>query len=130
VSSSQSPAVGTIAWRDLTVPNADVVRDFYSAVVGWQPEPLDMGGYADFVMKSPASGEAVAGICYARGDNADLPPQWLSYVFVENLDASLRRCTENGGTVLTPVRGEGGSRFCVIQDPAGAVLALMEVAAG
>ena len=57
---SQSPAVGTIAWRDLTVSNADVVRDFSRAVVGWQAEPLDMGGYADFVMKAPG-GEAVAG---------------------------------------------------------------------
>jgi predicted enzyme related to lactoylglutathione lyase len=126
VTTSEAPAIGTIAWRDLTVPDAAVVRDFYSAVVGWQAEPLSMGEYDDFVMKSPANGEAIAGICYARGGNADLPPQWLSYVIVENLDASLQRCTENGGTVLTHVKGEGGGRYCVIRDPAGAVLALME----
>jgi predicted enzyme related to lactoylglutathione lyase len=131
VTSPQSPAVGTIAWRDLTVPNADDVRDFYGAVVGWQPEPLDMGGYSDFVMKSPASGEAVAGICYARGDNADLPPQWLVYVVVANLESSLQVCIEGGGTTVTGIKGGGGgSRYCVIRDPAGAVPALMESGAG
>ena len=29
------PPVGTIGWTDLTVPDADGLRDFYSAVVGW-----------------------------------------------------------------------------------------------
>jgi hypothetical protein len=39
--------VGTIGWFDLTVPNADEVRDFYRAVVGWGVEECEMGGYSD-----------------------------------------------------------------------------------
>jgi predicted enzyme related to lactoylglutathione lyase len=86
-----------------------------------------MGNYADYFMKSPVTGDTVAGVCHARGENADLPPQWLVYIAVEDLDASMRRCVENGGTVLTEVKGsEGDSRYCVIRDPAGAVLALMQ----
>ena len=82
-------------------------------------------------MKSPATGDVVAGICHARGFNADLPPQWLVYVAVDDLDASLRRCTEHGGALLTAVKGgEGSPRYCVIRDPAGAVLALMEQGTG
>lgn len=42
-----SPKPGTIAWHDLTVPYADPIRDFYEAVAGWRPEPVDMGGYSD-----------------------------------------------------------------------------------
>jgi uncharacterized protein len=80
------PAPGTIGW-DLTVPNAAVVRDFYSAVAGWRAEPVDMGDYSNFAMTSPATSAPVAGICYARGENADLPPQRLLYVLVSDIGA-------------------------------------------
>lgn len=125
--SNEQPEVGTIAWTDLTVPDAEAVRNFYSEVVGWQFEPVDMGGYHDFNMNLPESGKTVAGICHSRGPNADLPPQWLIYITVENLDASVKRCEELGGKVLAGPKGGGEyGRFCVIQDPAGAVAALFE----
>lgn len=124
---SGTPATGTIAGFDLTVSDAPGIRDFYASVIGWRPEPVDMGEYADFAMVSPASGDWVAGVCHAPSENADLPPQWLVYIAVDDLDQSLRRCQEGGGTVLTGVKGGGdGGRYCVIRDPAGAVLALME----
>ena len=119
---------GTMIGFDLTVPDAESIRDFYAAVVGWEPEPLDMGGYADYFMKAPGSGATVAGIVHARGENADLPPQWLTYIVVEDLEASLRHCTERGGTRVTDIKGAAGEqRYCVIQDPAGAYLALIEL---
>jgi predicted enzyme related to lactoylglutathione lyase len=127
VSEAQHPKVGAIAWCDLTVPNATEVRDFYRGVVGWETADFDMGGYSDYCMNVPADGKTVAGICHARGLNADLPPQWLLYISVEDLDRSIRRCTELGGRVLAgPKPFCSGGRFCVIQDPAGAVAALCE----
>lgn len=120
--------LGSIAGFDLTVPDADGIRDFYSSVVGWSPEPLDMGGYADYMMRSPETGEPLAGICHARGLNADLPPQWLVYITVANLEASLARCVSLGGAQVTPIQGDPGAdhSYCVIKDPAGAILALMQ----
>ena len=121
------PEIGSIGWVDLTVPNAVEVRDFYAQVVGWKPQGLDMGGYEDFVMAAPGSGEGKAGVCHARGGNAGLPPVWLVYLVVEDLDASAARCVELGGKILAPARAAGPSgRFCVIQDPAGAVAALFQ----
>jgi predicted enzyme related to lactoylglutathione lyase len=129
MSDTQGADVGAITWTDLTVNNAEAVRDFYSQVVGWQTEPVDMGGYSDFNMKSPTSQKTIAGICHARGANADLPAQWLLYITVENVDASATRCVELGGKVITGPKGmEGYGRYCVIQDPAGAVSALFEPA--
>lgn len=118
---------GRIGWVDITVADADRVRQFYSEVVGWTATPLDMGGYSDFVMSEPAGGEPIAGICHARGTNANLPPTWLVYLTVADLDASLARALELGGEVVSPVRnyGEHG-RYCVIRDPAGAFAALYE----
>ena len=94
--------------------------DFYAAVVGWKPDPCDMGGYNDYSMVAP-DGECIAGVCHARGVNADIPPQWLMYVNVENLERSLVECNKHGGSVLVAPRGVMGGQMCVIRDPAGTV---------
>jgi len=118
---------GSIAWTDLTVPDAERIRDFYAAVVGWKASPVDMGGYADFSMAPPAGGNPVAGVCHARGDNAGLPAQWLLYMVVERLDDSVSKCVELGGRVIVGPKTMGSyGRYCVIEDPAGAVAALFE----
>lgn len=127
MSDNPRPNVGTIGWLDITVPQADVLRDFYREVVGWQAQEVDIGEYADYTMHAP-SGEAVAGICYARGQNADQPPQWLMYIVVADIHASLTACEQLGGTILVPLRDMGGSMLSVIQDPAGAVAALFQPA--
>lgn len=125
MSNSAKSEVGTITWTDLTVANAEAVRDFYSAVVGWKSSPVDMGGYNDYNMNTPESGKTAAGICHTRGVNAELPPQWLVYITVEDVDKSAARCVELGGKVIAGPKGMGGhGRYCVIQDPAGAVAAL------
>ena len=91
-------------------------------------EPVSMGDYSDFSMVPPGSEEPVAGICHARGVNADLPPVWLIYIVVENLEASLAACTERRRRVLVGPKGMGpGSAYAVIKDPAGAVSALYQV---
>ncbi|GAA3933884.1 hypothetical protein GCM10023085_14000 [Actinomadura viridis] len=38
----------------------------------------------------------------------------------------LARCAELGGAVVSGPKGQGPGAYCVIQDPAGAVLALMQ----
>ena len=124
MSDDEGTKVGTLAWRDLTVDDAESLHTFYKQVVGWESQRVEMDGYSDFNMVAPGSGETVAGICHARGSNANLPPQWLMYVVVEDVDASARSCVELGGTVLDGPRELGGGRFCVIRDPAGAVCAL------
>jgi uncharacterized protein len=120
--------VGSVLWLDLTVPAAEEIRDFYAAVVGWKPEPLSMGDYDDYMMLTPDGGEiGNSGVCHARGENADLPPYWMAYIAVADLEASVRQCEERGGTVISGPKGDAEhGRFCVIRDPAGAVLALMQ----
>lgn len=126
------PVVGTVGWMDLTVEDADGVRDFYRQVVGWGSEglPMDGGAYEDYVMSSPA-GASVGGVCHARGPNAGLPPVWLVYVYVADLDASLEACQDHGGTLISGPRDAGGQgRFAVIRDPAGAAIGLFQAKTG
>ena len=118
--------IGKIGWIDITVDDAPALRDFYTSVVGWKPVDLSMGGYSDFNMTMPDSGEPAAGICHARGENTDLPPQWLIYIVVADAEESARICADKGGTVMAQPRPMGGGKFCVIEDPGGAVAALWQ----
>jgi len=127
VAEYHAPPPGHIGWIDLTMPDAVGLRDFYQDVTGWTANGLDMGGYEDYNMIPAGSEAPVAGICHARGSNQDMPPVWMIYIMVRDLDESVRRCTERSGKLRKPVSSLGGmGRYCVIEDPAGAVAALFE----
>jgi hypothetical protein len=110
---TESTEVGKIGWIDKTV-------------VGWETDDVDMGGYSDYVMKMPASGDGVAGVCHAQGSNADLPSGWLIYIIVADVEHSAALCSANGGKIVLPPRDLAGGRFCVIEDPGGSIAALYQ----
>jgi predicted enzyme related to lactoylglutathione lyase len=121
------PPVGQIGWIDLTVSDADALRDFYADVTGWTVTPLSMGDYNDYCVSPPGADKPVAGVCHARGENAKVPPVWIIYIMVADLDESVRRCLARGGKVRVAERVMPGSgRFCIIEDPAGAVAGLFQ----
>lgn len=121
----QPSNTGRIEWMDLTVDDASRVKDFYCSVVGWSSSEVDMGMYSDYNINLPGTETTVAGVCHAKGGNANLPSQWLIYVRVDNVAESAQQCEKRGGKVIDGPRRMGGSNFCVIEDPAGAVLALI-----
>lgn len=145
--------LGEMAWMDLSVPDATNVSKFYQAVLGWEIDPVKMTqgdeAYEDFVMTSVKpesvkcstnhdsddieSKEAEAltnrlmtGICHARGDNEDMPAMWLPYFLVKNIDESIMKVTENGGSLFTKIKNVGADRYVVLKDPAGAMAAIYQ----
>ena len=120
--------IGKVGWIDITVDDATGLSDFYARVTGWKPNSVSMGDYSDFVMMMPGSDHAAAGICHARGSNAELPRQWLIYIIVADADKSAAECTARGGKVLVAPRPLSGGRFCVIEDPSGAIAGLFQTA--
>ena len=123
--SEEKVGAGTVVWRDVTVENASELREFYTRVTGWKADPVSMGDYNDFSMLAEG-GDCVAGVYHARGANAGMPAQWLIYIKVADLDQSIAECTALGGKVIHGPRSMGESRFCVIQDPSGAVAGLIQ----
>lgn len=118
--------LGRIGWVDLTVGPAVQVRDFYQAVVGFDIRPVDMGGYEDFCLVPKGGADPVAGVCHARGPNAEVPPVWLVYFVVADVAAAARTTQERGGRILIAPRPLSGGQFAVIADPAGAICALFQ----
>ena len=117
---------GSIVWHDLTIDNATEVRDFYKKVVGWEHDDHSMGAYNDYVLHPAGDSNTAVGVCHARGSNAGMPPQWLMYVQVDDVQESCRQAIHEGGDVVEGPRDMGGKMFAVIKDPAGAVVAIIE----
>lgn len=118
-------SIGSIGWIDLTVTNASEVKDFYAEVIGWKPEGLSMGDYEDFNMT--IDGEPRTGICHKKGPNANIPSQWMIYINVADMSASTQAVEKLGGKLLSEIKSMGGyGKFCIIEDPAGAVCTLFE----
>jgi uncharacterized protein len=125
--SSEEIKYGKIGWIDLTVPDAGKLKEFYSKVAGWNAVPLSMGDYDDYVMSPSDEGDAAAGICHARGVNEGLPPYWMIYINVRNIEESVTECRKMGGEIIKEIRNMGDyGKFAVIKDPAGAYAALFE----
>ncbi|MFC2084955.1 VOC family protein [Bacteroidota bacterium] len=123
--SENKTGIGTVSWVDLTVNNAEELKDFYKEVIGWKTESVPMGDYHDFNMISPGTQEVQAGICNAKGANSNLPSHWMIYLTVENVNKSAESCRELGGKIIIEPKNMGNyGRCAVIQDPAGAVCAL------
>jgi predicted enzyme related to lactoylglutathione lyase len=128
-SSDATASVGFISWLDLTVSDAPATRDFYRHVVGWSVQDVDMEDaserYADYNMLRD-DGMPAAGVCHARGTNLGLPPVWMIYLPVGDLEESLRRVRKGGGKLIQEVmRADGGYAYAVVEDPVGATLALV-----
>lgn len=117
------PQLGEFVGLDISIPQATELRNFYQHLVGWKAEGLDMDSYTDYMMIPAQEETPVAGICHRRGINANLPAYWLPYVGVADLSNSMTICKSLGGKVII----EPQSNYCVIQDPAGAYIALMQI---
>lgn len=125
------PPVGTIVSADITSGNAEALRDFYAAVMGWQVHPMPMGDYDDYVMMGPDGGWA-GGVCHLRGVNANQPADtWVVCFRVANVAESVAQVEANGGKLVGNVRDAGpGSTYAVLQDPQGGYVAIIDFPSG
>ena len=117
---------GCISWVDLSVSDASAACDFYSQVIGWSAQEVEMrdgeNRYADYEMLD-RNGKAAAGICHARGVNADIPPVWMLYLPVGDLSESVRVAKQEGGRIIS--EKDGNHAQAVIEDPVGACFAIV-----
>jgi predicted enzyme related to lactoylglutathione lyase len=78
-------------------------------------------------MIAPEDELVISGICNDRNVNAGIPPVWIMYINVANLDESIEKVVQRGGEVIHGPRNMGEkARYCIIKDPAGAFCGLFE----
>lgn len=120
------PSIGTMVSIENTSDNADEVRDYYSAVLGWNVHPISMGEYDDYVMLAQDD-SWVAGICHRRGPNADLSGGWIPCVRVVNVESAIAEAIRLGGKQIGTTRETSpGSHYAVIEDMNGAMVSVID----
>lgn len=123
-----SYAHGTPSWVDLSTPDTAAAKTFYCELFGWDAEDVDAGDSAVYTMFR-LNGKAVAGMGEQAAEQRErgIPPFWLSYITVDDIDAVAARVAELGGQVhMEPFDVMDAGRMALIMDPQGATFALWQ----
>lgn len=114
---------GTFNWVELATPDPDGARDFYTGLFGWDSESRP-GGHGERLVFSK-DGKRVSALD-KMGERQPVPA-WLSYIAVDDLDATASQATDLGASILMgPFEAGSAGRMAVIADPTDAVVALWE----
>lgn len=119
---------GTFSWVDLTTPDQDAAKAFYSALLGWEANDIPIGDGVFYSMMA-LGGKRVAAISPQPSQQRDAgaPPAWNSYITVTDADAAAERAKELGGTAHAPAWDVmDAGRMAVLQDPQGAYFAVWQ----
>ena len=118
---------GDFIWYELLTPDQDAARSFYEKVVGWTIDK-SADNEMDYRMINSASGP-IAGSMTLTADmqSGGMPPCWLGYIAVDNVDDVVEATTAAGGAVhMEPHDLDGVGRIAFLADPSGALFYVMK----
>lgn len=116
---------GTFSWTDLATSDPDGAKRFYGELFGWEAVDMPIPGGGAYTMLR-VDGDNVAALYELSAEMREqgAPPNWTSYVTVEDVDATAAKARELGATVqMDPFDVMDAGRMTLFQDPGGAMLA-------
>ncbi len=120
------PATGTFCWNELMTHDTEAAKSFYTKLFGWTTREMDMGPqgtYTIFINKGQDIGGMMA--CPKK----EIPAHWLTYVAVDDVDASTGNALQLGATTCVPPTDIPNiGRFSVVTDPTGSTIAMYKSA--
>lgn len=118
-------APGTLTWFELMSTDRDRAVAFLAGLIGWEPQPVDMGGMLYTLLMR--GGEHAGGAMQLTPEMGPMPSCWLTYFEVDDCDQSAARVRRLGGQVLKePEDIPNVGRFAICADPQGAVFAVFK----
>ena len=118
---------GKFVWYELMTTDMAAAETFYKDVVGWAASDAGMAGISYTLFNV---GEIpVAGLMTMPEGALEMnvPPAWLGYVGVDDVDVSAASIAAKGGKVhRAPDDIPGIGRFAVVTDPHGAVFSIFK----
>lgn len=117
---------GHFCWNELMTRDMAQARTFYAELLGWSYKDDDSIGFT--YTTAQKDGEDVCGMMVMpEMVPQEVPSHWGSFVSVNDVEAAVDKVETLGGTVLQgATKIEGVGSFCIIQDPSGAFLNLMQ----
>jgi predicted enzyme related to lactoylglutathione lyase len=120
------PQLGEFCWNELMTPDPQKAQAFYTSLFGWTTVEHDMGGMTYTVFMR--GDKSLGGMMQTPADKVgQVPPHWMSYISVEDVDTSIEKAKTLGATVIMPKTTAGNMGcFAIIQDPTGAHISLWQ----
>ncbi len=117
---------GEFCWNELVTPNVKKSKDFYGKMFGWQFNDVELNDMIYTLIT--CQNKEIAGIWQIPSEQQDqIPPHWMAYILVDNLEDSLEKAKQLGAEIKRDVTQVGDmGRLGIIIDPTGAPIALWE----
>lgn len=120
---------GKFIWNELMAYDTDAAKTFYSETLGWTWESMDMGEGMYHV--ASAGDTQVAGLMEMLPHLAEMkiPSHWMGYIGVDDMSVSFEKAKAAGAKIMRePFEVPGVGTMVIMEDAAGAVIALMQEA--
>jgi uncharacterized protein len=116
-------APGSFCWIELATTDVSAARAFYTGLFGWEIHEMPIGENDVYTIFRKEGRDVGA----MHGHTAGAPPNWLSYIAVDNVDDFVPRATAAGGSVLAPPMDVfDAGRMAVLLDNQGAAFAVWQ----
>ena len=117
---------GEVTWHELATSDYEAAFNFYEKLFGWNKKStMDMGPECGGIYLCFGRDDKTVGGMFNTSQMFPGPSRWVIYFNVDDIDATIARVKEHGGTVRMDVMEVPGGEFaaqCV--DPQGAEFAL------
>jgi uncharacterized protein len=117
--------VGCMGWNELQTRDSGAAGDFYSAVFGWETEPIEDDGSVVYTTVRNA-GNQNGGFMPMAEQHGDAPSFWLPYFTVPSRDGTVALAKEQGGALLAGPLDLPAGKIAILADPQGAAFAIFE----
>lgn len=117
---------GAMVWNELHTTDPGAARAFYGAVFGHTYTPIPDAGDFDYTtIDGDGPGGTVGGLGEMAPGTEGMPPHWLTYFQVADVDATVAAAEAAGGKALGPASDSSYGRMATLQDPQGGVFAVI-----
>ena len=118
---------GRFVWFELLTKERDKAAAFYPETLPWQITPTPMQDGSTYSMITVGE-QGIAGLIEPQ---ADVPTAWVSYVSVEDVDATAEKIKAAGGTLhMDAFDMPGVGRIQGAHDAQGGMFALFHAESG
>ncbi|MEK7572153.1 MAG: VOC family protein [Patescibacteria group bacterium] len=113
---------GAMSWNEFYTKNLAAAKKFYTDLFGWTYEEDKENNYTTILNNGRMNG----GMMEITDEMMGMPPSWVVYFTVKDMETSVSKVKELGGQVHMQ-RDIAVGKIAMIADPAGASFMLIEM---
>ncbi|HSW88422.1 MAG TPA: VOC family protein [Candidatus Saccharimonadales bacterium] len=116
--------VGAMSWNELYTKDLEKAKQFYTGLFGWT-YVIDKENQDYTVIKN--NGRSNGGMFPITPEMGSMPPNWMVYFTVKNIEESVAKVKELGGKVYLEPKDIKIGKIAPATDPTGAAFMIIEM---